>query len=146
MNEKLLWQQIGKRLREARLRRKLTLEGAVALLPFPLTFGALGHYERGIRPVPLPELIELARVLHTTPGEVYGLGETDMMLQQDELQLINAFRRLPLDDRQKYLERITGLAKLYGDPVPDERLPQVWSKPIAKKPAKSKPKPRRIPL
>jgi transcriptional regulator with XRE-family HTH domain len=114
-----LWKEIGARLRDARLRRKMTLEDVVGALEPPITFGALGHYELGRRPLSLPLAIALADILHVSAAELLGLEEADMT--NEELRLMTSFRRLPERDQKTYTDRIEKLAQLYDQPLPDER-------------------------
>ena len=120
--EKRLWKEIGARLRDARLGRKMTLEGVVEALDNSITFGALAHYERGVRPLPLPTAIQLARLLRIPAAELLGLTEEDMT--NEELRLMASFRRLSVKDQKAYTDRIERLASLLDTPLPDERKPK----------------------
>ncbi len=117
-DELRLRKEIGARLRTARLGANVTLEGLAALLGNVVTFGALGHYESGRRPLPLPIAIALADILHVNAAELLGIEDADM--SNDELRLMAAIRRLPLLDQQAYIERIEKHAKIFEQPLPDE--------------------------
>lgn len=139
--ERTLRKEIGRRLQQARLSRKLTLEALSAEINDAIGAAAINHYEKGRRrPGPL-EATVLARALHVSPAYILCVddaGESDMLLAEEELRLIISFRRLPLEDRKSYLERIEGLAKLYGEPVPDEVLPPVFREHPIPRPSKPK--------
>lgn len=136
--EKLLRREIGARLRTARERQKLTLEDVAERTAYTLSVPAISHYEHGRRrPGPL-EVILLARVLRADPAYLSCLEgdkpSNEMnSLHEDERRLILAFRRLPMDDREQYLRRLEALARVYADPVPDERLPAAFHSPKPKK-------------
>lgn len=123
-----LRKDLGRAMRNARELRGYTLEDLAAKLD--ISFGQVGHWETGRRPIWVEDLVSVSRILHSDLPRLLQnrSGEADdLTLGEEELELIKNFRKLPLHDREQYLTRITGLAKIYGDPVPDERLPAVWS-------------------
>lgn len=136
--EKLIRKEIGARLRTARERHNLTLEDVAERIDYAISVPALSHYEHGRRrPGPL-EILVLAQALQADPAYLLCVDSQKPAnemngLHDDELRLIRAFRRLPMDDRAQYLKRLEALARIYADPVADERLPAAFHAPKHKK-------------
>lgn len=117
--------ETGRRLKEARRAKKLTLHGLSKVLRGALSPSRLGNYEQGTRAMGTEEALALAPVLDVEPGFllcVEGGGE----MTKQELELLRDFRALPEKDRNEYQRRISVLAMAYREPVPDEKLGAAW--------------------
>lgn len=143
MDKEQLSQEIGRRIRAARERNRLTLEELAAKLEGLIKKNAVNMYENGKRtPGPI-EAVAIAKATGDSAAYLLCVAEEDELKKQ-ELELLRNFRTLNEKDRNDYARRIATMAMMNRDPVPDERLSPKWkapNKPPAKAPAsKSAPK------
>lgn len=126
----------GDLIRAARKARGWTLGKLAEELGYIVKPSALGNYEQGTRLAPQAVAIALERVLGIPAAKLLQVEGLDMELTRREIMLIEAFRLLPAADREAYLARIQKLATIYGEPVPDERLPTLAPPKLLPKPRK----------
>lgn len=87
-----LTQQMGERIRAARLAAELSLSQLSEATGGKLSKSRISNYEQGIRRVGVEEASELARALGTvTPGYLLCLDEPSIM-SADELALLKDYR------------------------------------------------------
>jgi transcriptional regulator with XRE-family HTH domain len=87
-----LTQQIGQRLREARLAQSLPLGERSARTASPLSKSRIGNYEQGIRRPGLGEARELATALGIVSAPYLLCLENEGYLSEDEQRLLRDFR------------------------------------------------------
>ncbi len=131
--------EIGRRIREARETKKLSLEGLAKLTGGLLTKSRIGNYEQGTRMPGPAEINAIAAVLDTDAAYLMclALGYT-----KQELDLVRYFRTLPENYRSQYFSRLQNLSLVYREPLPDEKLtpafrspaPQQLDAPVSPKP------------
>ncbi len=71
---------IGNRIREERLKRKLTQEGLGKLVGVSKV--AISHYERGEEQPKMEKLVKLSEVLNLTPNYILG-NDVDAILEDE---------------------------------------------------------------
>jgi transcriptional regulator with XRE-family HTH domain len=114
--------EAGRRLREARRSKNLTLEELSARVGKLLSPSRLSNYEQGIRMIGVKEALALHSILGVQPSHLLCVDIEDGDMTQQETELLRNFRALPEKDRNDYARRIEVLALAYREPVPDERL------------------------
>ena len=114
--------EAGRRLREARTAKGLTLEELSSKVGGLLSASRISNYEQGLRQIGIKEALALYRHLGVEPAYLLcvDVEEGDMTAQEKEL--LRNFRALPEKDRNDYARRIESLSLIYREPVPDERL------------------------
>jgi transcriptional regulator with XRE-family HTH domain len=123
-------QRMGDRLKETRELKGWSQAELSKRTDGVLSPSRIGNYEQGTRAIKPPEAAILAKALGTSPAYVMCLESEDMT--QEERQLLVSWRALPEKDRMQYLRRISSLAIVYRDAVPDEQLEHLAS-PTAKR-------------
>ena len=119
-------EEIGRRLKDARESKGLSLEELSRRTKPRLLKSRIGNYEQGIRtPGPL-EANVLAEALDMDAAYLMGLQQA---MSKQELDLLRNFRALPENERSDYARRIGVLALAYREPVPDERMGAGWKVP-----------------
>ena len=116
--------EIGKRLRAARSAmshgRGLTLPEVSKLTDGVLSPSRISNYEQGLRLLKPQEARILGKALNCDPAYLMCLEGGEML--PEEVELLSNWRALPEKDRREYSRRISALALVYKEPVPDERL------------------------
>jgi transcriptional regulator with XRE-family HTH domain len=73
----------------------------------------IANYEQGTR-TPAPwDAAQLAKLLNASPAYILCLDEGQPILTGGEIDLIMAFRELPLDKRADFISRVCDLAEAY---------------------------------
>lgn len=122
--------EAGRRLKDARLGKKLTLDELSRRIGGTLSVSRLSNYEQGTRMVGVREAMALYSVLGVTPAHLLCVDIEEGEMTPQETRLLRDFRALPERDRNEYSRRIEVLAMAYKEPVPDEKLsPTVRSGP-----------------
>ena len=122
-------EEIGRRLKDARESKGLSLEELSRRTKPRLLKSRIGNYERGIRTPGPMEANTLAEALNMDAAYLMGLQQS---MNKQELDLLRNFRALPENERSDYARRIGVLALAYREPVPDERMGPGWTKPKPK--------------
>lgn len=103
--------EIGKRIREFRLKAGLTQEKLASLLE--ITFQQVQKYERGITKVNLDRLQELASILNVPISAFFNEQDTTAYnLTENERKLLEAFREIKSEStRNSFLHIANKLKK-----------------------------------
>lgn len=128
--------EIGRRIKKARDETGLSLVRLSKRLDGVLSASRIGNYEQGARLPGPQEALILGRALGVSPAYLMCLEGDEM--SKEELQLLTDWRALPERDRKEYARRISALALVYKDAVPDERLEKFASPTSRTTPAKPK--------
>lgn len=137
MNEEQLRKETGRRIREARKKKGLTLLKLEEAIKHLITKNAINNYERGKRTPGVLEAVAIAQATDYTAAYILCVAEEDELKKQ-ELELLRNFRALDEKDRNDYARRIATMALMHRDPVPDERLGAKWKAPSSKRPIPAK--------
>lgn len=117
----------GKRLRDAREAKKLTLDQLSVEIRGILSPSRLSNYEQGIRAMGPAEALAVARKLGVEPSFLLCVEpeqkpeEGDMTPQETEL--LRNFRALPENQRGDFFRSLEIMALVHRTPVPDSKLP-----------------------
>jgi len=114
--------EAGRRLREAREDRGLTLGELSARLKGVLSPSRISNYEQGLRMLGVKEALAIAPALGVEPAYLLCADTEAGDMTTQERQLLRDFRALPEKERNAYARRIEVLAMAYREPVADERL------------------------
>jgi transcriptional regulator with XRE-family HTH domain len=95
-----------------------------------LSASRISNYEQGLREPGTLEAKILAAALQCTAAYLLLLEED---MTKDEIDLLRNYRALPEKDRKDYSRRISAIATIYKEPVPDEKLVG-WNAPSARQP------------
>ena len=79
----MLYQRIGRRIRERRSAQKLTQERLAELAGISLSF--LGHIERGSRKLSVDTLYKICMALDCSADELLGTGRADGRISAAEI-------------------------------------------------------------
>lgn len=120
--------EAGRRLKAARLDKKLTLQELSKRVGGLLSASRLGNYEQGTRMIGVRESLALHSVLGVQPAHLLCVDVEDGEMTPQEIELLRNYRALPEKDRADYSRRIGVLALAYKEPVPDERLSPIVQK------------------
>lgn len=107
--------EIGKLIVAARKRRKMTREAAAELIG--ISYPMLQRHERGLSPVSVSRLLQLAEVLGVPPASLLPVPLKKIKARQlpedpDEAILVTAYREIPGGTmRSKALELFVEMAK-----------------------------------
>jgi transcriptional regulator with XRE-family HTH domain len=110
-----LTQQIGQRLRGARLAQGLTLGELSARTASPLSKSRIGNYEQGIRPPGLEEARELAGALGIVSATYLLCLENAGYLSDAEQGLLRHFRATDARGRATILDVARSVADAAGE-------------------------------
>jgi transcriptional regulator with XRE-family HTH domain len=110
---------IGRRIKEQRELRELSLDGLSQLTGGILSASRIGNYEQGTREPRTREARILASALGCSAAHLLLLEED---MTKDEIDLLRNYRALPEKDRKDYSRRIAAVATIYREPVADEKL------------------------
>lgn len=125
---------IGERIRKARDALNLSLE-QLSRKTVVLSPSRISNYEQGLR-LPKPQqILILSKALSTSPTYLMCLDEENDV-SVEEAQLLRDWGALPENERRSYAKRISALALVYKETVPDERVADSYDKP--KKPRAAK--------
>lgn len=127
--------EAGRRLKAARLEKRLTLLELSRRARGLLSPSRLGNYEQGTRMLGVEEALALAPVLEVNPSHLLCVDVTEGDLTKQEDELLRNFRALPENERGAYARRISVLALAYKEAVPDEKLNPNWKAPKRKRTA-----------
>jgi len=112
-------QEIGRRLKDARDKKNLSLEALSKATDGKLSKSRISNYEQGKR-MPGPEEANiLAAALGVDAAYLMCLQQ---VFTAQAIALMRNWSALPEKDRNDYFRRIEVLALAYREPVPDERL------------------------
>lgn len=114
--------EAGRRLKKARIDKKLTLDQLSKKTGGVLSTSRLGNYEQGTRMIGVEEALALKGPLGVKPAHLLCVDVEDGEMTAQEENLLKNFRALPEKDRNDYDRRIEVLALAYREPVADERL------------------------
>ena len=79
----MLYQRIGRQIREQRKRKNLTQERLAERAGISLSF--LGHIERGSRKLSVDTLYKICAVLDCSADELLGTGRSDVRISAAEI-------------------------------------------------------------
>ena len=114
--------EAGRRLKTARIDKKLTLQELSKRTGGVLSTSRLGNYEQGTRMLGVEEALALRFPLGVSAAHLLCVDVEEGDMTQQEVELLKNYRALPEKDRNDYSRRIEVLALAYREPVPDERL------------------------
>jgi transcriptional regulator with XRE-family HTH domain len=114
--------EAGRRLRDARQAKGLTLEELSAKVGRLLSTSRLSNYEQGLRMIGVQEALALYPHLGVEPAYLLCVDVVECEVTPQENELLRNFRSLPEKDRNDYARRIEALSLVYREPVPDEKL------------------------
>ena len=111
----------GDRIRELRLRHRLTLDDVARTLGVGRQ--AVYKYEQGtVTNIPLDNLEKMAFLFGTTPGYLAGWTDDDPSqedLTADEAQLLNSYRVLPDPGKQYIHQQLRAAQLMFGEKSAD---------------------------
>lgn len=116
--------EAGRRLKKARIDKKLTLHELSKRTGGVLSTSRLGNYEQGTRMIGVEEALALRGPLSVKAAHLLCVDTEEGDMTAQEENLLKNFRALPERDRNDYDRRIEVLALAYREPVADERLSQ----------------------
>lgn len=114
--------EAGRRLKKARIDKKLTLGELSKRTGGVLSTSRLGNYEQGTRMIGIEEALALRVPLGVKAAHLLCVDTDEGDMTAQEENLLKNFRTLPERDRNEYDRRIEVLAFAYREPVPDEKL------------------------
>lgn len=117
--------EIGKRLRAERDKLDISLEELQTRLGNKLSKSRVSNYEQGLR-LPKPGEIKILADFYGVPGSYLMCLDEDGDMNQEEMDFLRNYRRLPENERKAYARRIQVMALAYRDPLPDEKLPKTY--------------------
>lgn len=138
-DDSTIWKErIGTRLQQLRQLEGASLAQVAKKSQDRIAKSRLSNYEQGIRMPGPGEAVILAQVYQVSPAHILCLDDDVPALSSLEADLIRSFRALPENERMDYYKRITALASVYKEPVPDERVNATGYNPASrqKKPAR----------
>lgn len=123
--------KIGARLREAREDKKWTLKAMSAAMGGAYSEQRIGNYEMGDRMLGPQEALALAKALGDSPAYLLCLvdeREPQIVRNSTEGALLELFRTVDPEQRDKILERLGALALLKKAAVEDAQLEHLSAK------------------
>lgn len=112
-------EEIGRRIKEAREKKGLSLEQLSKATGGKLSKSRIGNYEQGIRMPGPAEANTLAVVLGVDAAHLMCLQQ---VFSSQAIELMRNWSALPENERMQYFRRIEVMALAYREPVPDEKL------------------------
>lgn len=114
--------EVGRRIREARLKKGLTLAGLSRKTDDVLDLRRIGAYENGVRMLGQQEAVILGRALGLRPAYIMALEDSDTRPSALEEQMLKNWRSLTERDRMDFFRKIEAQALMSRDPAADVRV------------------------
>lgn len=114
--------EIGKRIRAARVEKSLTLSDVARKTGDILTLKRINAYENGDRMPGPAEAVILAKALGQRPAYLMAVDDIQLAISQQEEELIRNWRTLAERERMDFFRKVQMAALQARDPVQDQTV------------------------